>query len=160
MENVVNPHPHHRLYLLDCNSLSTIWEVEVACYWFYLEGFYPLYYIFYFYNPPCIGEQLVRSAFMNQCFPGTSSVDCMQFNTSYLCFNYDDLLSVGSSGLLSQSAATSPVEYVIFYSILPSIHTCVCTEDGDLQRSAFTGTVTADVHNGNLVENAEHMADF
>lgn len=117
MENVVNPH-HHWLYLLDCNSLSTIWEVEAACYWFYLEGFYPLYYIFYFYNSPCIGEQLVRSACMNQCFPGTSSVDCMQFNTSYLCFNYDDLLSVGSSGLLSQSAATSPVEYVIFYSIL------------------------------------------
>lgn len=117
MENVVNPH-HHRLHLLDCNSLSTIWEVEAACYWFYLEGFYPLYYIFYFYNSPCIGEQLVRSACMNQCFPATSSVDCMQFNTSYLCFNYDDLLSVGSSGLLSQSAATSPVEYVIFYSTL------------------------------------------
>lgn len=80
----------------------------------------------------------------------------MQFNTSYLCFNYDDLLSVGSSGLLSQSAATSPVEYVIFYSIL-YIHVSaqrmvICSDPLSL--------LTADVHNGNLVENAEHMTDF
>ena len=52
---------------------------------------------------------------MNQWFPGARAGDCMQLNTSNLCFNYDDLLSVGSSAPLSQSASTSPAACFVSY---------------------------------------------
>ncbi len=86
-------HVHACLYFLhyspDCNSLSTIWGAEAAC--LLLILFTRLLYF-----TLCKSEQLFPSACMNQCLPGASARDCMQFNTSNLCFNYDDLLSVGS----------------------------------------------------------------
>lgn len=75
--------------LPDCNSMSTIWRAQAAC--LLLILFTRLLYF-----TLCKSGQLFPSACMNQCFPGVCAGDCMRLNTSNLCFNYDDLLSVRS----------------------------------------------------------------
>lgn len=59
---------------------------------------------------------------MNQCFPGACAGDCMQLNTSNLCFNYDDLLSVGSLAVLSQSESTSQASCIVLYIEFYCLH--------------------------------------
>lgn len=89
-------------------------SMQLVHYWFYLQGFYILL---------CAMQ---RSCFQVHAwinaFPGACTGNCMRLNTSNLCFNYDDLLSVGSLALHPQSASTSLAACIALYIEFYCLH--------------------------------------